>query len=145
MVLYNLTHLCTLCLLVSNHQLYSYNLWECYIISFMYDVYQLPSTISVTPTPCGDIIRQRRAGQRTGPPSTSAWTVLWSGLVGKYSITVASLLDMNMSLFPQGVREALIVGICHFFSCHYWTRREEVNWNMHDVILFTVFSYGGRP
>ena len=34
----------------------------------------------------------------------------------------------------------LIVGICHFFSCHYWARRQGVNWNMHNVILFTIFN-----
>ena len=26
-----------------------------------------------------------RAGQWTGPPNTSAWAVIWSGIVGKYS------------------------------------------------------------
>ena len=31
------------------HQLYSYNFYE--IMLFMYDIYSLPSTISVTPTP----------------------------------------------------------------------------------------------
>ena len=37
--------------------------------------------------PLWDISGQRRAGQVTGPPSTSAWAVIWPGLVEKYAGT----------------------------------------------------------
>ena len=41
-----------------------------------------------SPPPGEDIVRRRRAGHRTGPPSTSAWAVIWSWVVEKLLIYV---------------------------------------------------------
>ena len=73
----------------------------------------------------------------TGPPSTSAWAVIWSGAVEKYlgtkyhSITVLVMDFSETSLRHEYImisskREGGIE-ICHFFSCHYLARREGVN------------------
>ena len=79
--------------LVSNYPLNSHNVQYCCssIISknfpALYVCYIHTLVGSQTNPPGWYIVRLRRAGQRTGPPSTSAWAVIWSGVVGKNSGT----------------------------------------------------------
>ena len=68
----------------------------------MNDIFQLPSTISVTPLQDETFsgVRGRRAGQRAGPPSTSAWAVIWSGElenIQAHGMAVGFLLDEDFS------------------------------------------------